>query len=57
MEECYERWWDKQIIAEYCWSIKRDLNNSEHDNQEIGIFTIVLMFTKVLFLLLVYQMT
>ena len=21
-------------MADYCWSIKRDLNNIEHDNQE-----------------------
>ena len=25
---------DKQMMANYYWSIKRDLNNIEHDNQE-----------------------
>ena len=26
--------WDKQMMANYCWSIKRDINNFEHDNRE-----------------------
>ena len=48
-------WWDKLIIADYCWIIKRNLNNIEHDREtRKKIFTIVLIFAKVLFLLLVY---
>ena len=31
MEEHYQGQWNKQMMAEYCWSIKRDLNNIEHD--------------------------
>ena len=53
MEEHNQGWWDKQMMVDYCWTIKRDLNNTEHDNQ-VKIFTIVLMFTKVLFLLFIY---
>ena len=53
MVEHYQRQWGKQMMADYCWSIKT-LNMT--DNQE-KIFTIVLMFTKVLlFLLLIYEM-
>ena len=33
MEEQYQGRWDKQMIADYCWSIKRDLNNIEYDRQ------------------------
>ena len=33
MEDRYQGRWDKQIMADYCWSIKRDLNNIEHDRQ------------------------
>ena len=52
MEERYRGRRDKQIMADYFWSIKRDLHNSEHDNRDI--FIIVLMFTMVLFRLLIY---
>ena len=42
-------------MANYYSSIKKDLNNIEHDKQSRkNIFTIVLMFMTVLFLLLVY---
>ena len=34
MEEHYQGWWGKWMMADYCWSIKSDLNNIEHDNQE-----------------------
>ena len=34
MEERYQGWWDKRMMADYYWSIKRDLNNIEHDNQK-----------------------
>ena len=30
MEEPYQGWWNKPIMADYCWNIKRDLNNIEH---------------------------
>ena len=33
MEECYQGRWDKQMMADYCWGIKRDLNKIEHDWQ------------------------
>ena len=33
MEENHQRRCDKQMIADYCWSIKRDLNNIEHDRK------------------------
>ena len=33
MEERYQGRWDKQMIADYCWSIKTDLNNIKHDSQ------------------------
>ena len=55
MEEPYHGRWDKRMMADYYWSIKRDLNNIEHDRQSREkCFTIVLMFSKVLFLLLVF---
>ena len=53
MEEHYQGRWDNQMMADYCWSIKGDLNSIEHDNQR-EFFTIDLMFPKFLFLLLVY---
>ena len=31
MEERDQRRWDKRIMDDYCWSIKRDLNNIEQD--------------------------
>ena len=34
MEERYQGWWYKRMMAEYCCSIKRQLNNIEHDNQK-----------------------
>ena len=46
MEKRYQGRWDKQMMADYYWSIKRDLNNIKHDNQEREIF---LIFTKILF--------
>ena len=55
MEERYQERLDKRMMANYCWSIKRDLNNIKHDSQSgKKFFTIVLMFTKDLFLSLVY---
>ena len=56
MEECYQGWWDKRMMVDNCWSIKRDLSSIKHDRQSrnTNFFTIVLKFTKVLFLLLVY---
>ena len=33
MEERYQGWWEKQMIAGYCCSIKRDLHNVEHGRQ------------------------
>ena len=33
MEECYPGWWDKLMMADNCWSIKRDLNNMECNRQ------------------------
>ena len=33
MEERYQGWWDKRMMADNYWSIKRDLNNIEHDRQ------------------------
>ena len=55
MEEYYQGRWHKWMMADYCWRIKRDLNNIEHDRQKrVIFFTIVPMITKVLFLLLVY---
>ena len=46
---------DNHCTTDYWWSIKKDLDNIEHDRQtRKKIFTIVLMFTKILFLLLVY---
>ena len=51
----YQGWWDKWMMGDYCWSTKKDLNNIEHDRQtrKRKFSIIVLMFTKVLFLLLV----
>ena len=34
MEECYQGRWAKRMMADFCRSIKRDLNDIEHDNQE-----------------------
>ena len=34
MEERYWEQWDKRMMPDLCWSVKRDLNNTEHDNQE-----------------------
>ena len=34
MEERNQGWWDKRMMADDCWSIKRNLNDIEHDNQE-----------------------
>ena len=34
MEACYLGWWDKRMMADYSWNIKRNLDNIEHDNQE-----------------------
>ena len=57
MEECYQGRLDKRMVADICWSIKRNLNNIEHDRQpRKKKITIALTFMKVLFLLLVYQM-
>ena len=59
LEERYQGRWDKHIMADTWWIIKRDLNNIEHYRQSPPhkkrekIFTIFLMFMKVLFLLLV----
>ena len=33
MEEHYQWRWDKRMMADYYWSIKRDFNNVEQDNQ------------------------
>ena len=33
MEDRDQERWDKRMMAEYWWSIKRDLNNIEHDRQ------------------------
>ena len=33
MEVHFQEQWDKQMMANYCWSIKRDLNNIKHDRQ------------------------
>ena len=33
MEECYQGRWDERMMTDNCWSIKRDLNNIEHDWQ------------------------
>ena len=33
IEEHNQRWWDKQMMVDYSWSIKRGLNNIEHDRQ------------------------
>ena len=30
----YQGRWDKRIMADYIWSIKKDLNNIEHNNQK-----------------------
>ena len=38
MEEPYQRRWNKQMMADYCWAIKRDLNNIEHDNKKKRTF-------------------
>ena len=56
MEEYYQGRWDKQKMVAYCWTIERKLNNIENDGQswKRKILTVVLMFTKVLFLLLAY---
>ena len=34
IKERYHWQWDKRMMADYRWNIKRDLNNIEHDNQE-----------------------
>ena len=35
MEECNQGWWDKWMMADYCWSIKSDLKTMNMtDNQE-----------------------
>ena len=33
IEEHYHGSWDKWMMTDYCWSIKRDLNNFEHNTQ------------------------
>ena len=33
MEEHYQWWWDKWMMADFCWSLKRDFNNIEHDRE------------------------
>ena len=33
IKECYQRRWDKRMMADCCWSIKKDLNNIKHDRQ------------------------
>ena len=38
MEKRYQGWWDKRMMADYCWRIKRDLNKIEHENQERKTF-------------------
>ena len=33
MEDRHQGQWDKQMMADNCWNIKRYLNNIEHDRQ------------------------
>ena len=33
MEDHYKGRWDKRMMADYCWSIKRDLSNMQHDRK------------------------
>ena len=33
MEEHYQGWWDKLMMADYRRIIKKDLNNIQHDRQ------------------------
>ena len=33
IEERYQGRWDKRMMVDYWWSIKRDLNNAKHDRQ------------------------
>ena len=33
MEERNQGRWDKRMMPDYCWSIKKDLNNIKHDRQ------------------------
>ncbi len=34
IKERYQERWDKRIMTDYCWGIKNDLHNTEHDYQE-----------------------
>ena len=33
MEDRYQGRWDKRMMADYCWSIKRDFSNMQHDRK------------------------
>ena len=33
MEDRYQGRWDKRMMADYCWSIKRDLSDTQHDGK------------------------
>ena len=30
IEESYQGQWDKKMMADYCWNLKRDKPDSEH---------------------------
>ena len=34
MDKRYQRELDKLVMANYCWTIKRDLNYIEHDRKQ-----------------------
>jgi hypothetical protein len=33
MEDRYQGRWDKRMLADYCWSIKRDINDAHYDRK------------------------
>ena len=35
MEERYQGYWDVNMLADYCWCLKRDLPNSTHKRKSL----------------------
>jgi len=34
-EDCYQGWRDAHMIADYCWSLKRDCRSKSHDRKSM----------------------
>jgi len=35
MEDLYQGWRDTHMMADYCWSLKRDCPNKSHDRRSL----------------------